>query len=140
MPPGCPPGEVFKARPNGRRPPGRPRPRWRDYVPELVWERLGIPPEELDKGTRERVLPNPNPNKWQMMDEWMKRQASVFHGLYKENVLVKMKGRNFLFHRQMIGTFAAISLYSIIDVNCRVDEKCAEKLLQKNKFVNLCKT
>uniref|UniRef100_A0A674P165 Reverse transcriptase domain-containing protein n=1 Tax=Takifugu rubripes TaxID=31033 RepID=A0A674P165_TAKRU len=32
MPPGRLPGEVFRACPSGRRPPGRPRTRWRDYV------------------------------------------------------------------------------------------------------------
>ncbi|KAK7916392.1 hypothetical protein WMY93_012153 [Mugilogobius chulae] len=47
MPPGRLPGEVFRACPTGRRPRGRPRTRWRDYVSRLAWERLGIPPEEL---------------------------------------------------------------------------------------------
>jgi len=32
------------ARPTGRRPRGRPRTRWRDYVSRLAWERLGVPP------------------------------------------------------------------------------------------------
>ncbi|TWW81097.1 hypothetical protein D4764_01G0009120 [Takifugu flavidus] len=32
IPPGHLPGEVFRACPSGRRPPGRPRTRWRDYV------------------------------------------------------------------------------------------------------------
>nr|XP_054604257.1 uncharacterized protein LOC129165341 [Nothobranchius furzeri] len=32
MPPGSLPGEVFRARPTRRRPKGRPRTRWRDYV------------------------------------------------------------------------------------------------------------
>ncbi|KAK0137964.1 Delta-1-pyrroline-5-carboxylate synthase [Merluccius polli] len=32
MPPGRLPGEVFRARPTGRRPRGRPRTRWRDYI------------------------------------------------------------------------------------------------------------
>uniref|UniRef100_A0A3B1JA68 NACHT domain-containing protein n=1 Tax=Astyanax mexicanus TaxID=7994 RepID=A0A3B1JA68_ASTMX len=36
MPPGRLPGEVFRARPTGRRPRGRPRTRWREYVP-LGW-------------------------------------------------------------------------------------------------------
>ncbi|KAI3373866.1 hypothetical protein L3Q82_021979 [Scortum barcoo] len=42
-------GEVFQACPTGRRPSGRPRTRWRDYVSRLAWERLGIPPEELEE-------------------------------------------------------------------------------------------
>ncbi|TWW62363.1 hypothetical protein D4764_04G0010100 [Takifugu flavidus] len=54
MPPGRLPGEVFRACPSGRRPPGRPRTRWRDYVSRLVWERLGIPPDELEEVAGER--------------------------------------------------------------------------------------
>ncbi|TWW77428.1 hypothetical protein D4764_12G0008180 [Takifugu flavidus] len=34
MPPGRLPGEVFRACPSGRRPPGRPRTCWRDYGPD----------------------------------------------------------------------------------------------------------
>lgn len=56
MPPGRLPGEVFRARPTGRRPRGRPRTRWRDYVSRLAWERLGIPPEELEEVSREREV------------------------------------------------------------------------------------
>ncbi|KAK7929823.1 hypothetical protein WMY93_006218 [Mugilogobius chulae] len=69
MPPGRLPGEVFRACPTGRRPRGRPRTRWRDYVSRLAWERLGIPPGELAEvcGDREvwasllRLLP-PRPD------------------------------------------------------------------------------
>ncbi|KAF7656129.1 hypothetical protein LDENG_00046000, partial [Lucifuga dentata] len=35
--------EVFQARPTGKRPRGRPRTRWRDYISQLTWERLGVP-------------------------------------------------------------------------------------------------
>ncbi|PWA32443.1 hypothetical protein CCH79_00018789 [Gambusia affinis] len=52
--PGRLPGEVFRARPTGRRPQGRPRTRWMDYVSRLTWERLGIPPEELEEVAGER--------------------------------------------------------------------------------------
>uniref|UniRef100_A0A8C6L8D1 Reverse transcriptase domain-containing protein n=1 Tax=Nothobranchius furzeri TaxID=105023 RepID=A0A8C6L8D1_NOTFU len=56
MPPGRLPGEVFRARPTGRRPKGRPRTRWRDYVSHLARERLGIPPEELAQVAEEREV------------------------------------------------------------------------------------
>ncbi|KAK0156417.1 Craniofacial development protein 2 [Merluccius polli] len=56
MPPGRLPGEVFRARPTGRRPRGRPRTRWRDYVSRLAWECLGIPQEELDEVAGEREV------------------------------------------------------------------------------------
>ncbi|KAK3573216.1 hypothetical protein QTP86_015137, partial [Hemibagrus guttatus] len=49
MPPGGLPGEVFRACPTGKRPRGRPRTRWRDYVSRLAWERLGVPLEELEE-------------------------------------------------------------------------------------------
>ncbi|KAK0149377.1 hypothetical protein N1851_009898 [Merluccius polli] len=45
-----------KARPTGRRPRGRPRTRWRDYVSRLAWERLGIPQEELAEVAGEREV------------------------------------------------------------------------------------
>ncbi|KAI3369677.1 hypothetical protein L3Q82_024519, partial [Scortum barcoo] len=44
MPPGRLPREVFQACPTGRRPRGRPRTHWRDFVSQLAWERLGVPP------------------------------------------------------------------------------------------------
>ena len=47
MPLGHLPGEVFLARPTGRRPRGRPRTRWRDYISSLAWECLWIPQAEL---------------------------------------------------------------------------------------------
>ncbi|KAK3566414.1 hypothetical protein QTP86_032266 [Hemibagrus guttatus] len=56
MPPGCLPGEVFWACPTGKRPRGRPRTRWRDYVSRLAWERLGVPPEELEEVSGEREV------------------------------------------------------------------------------------
>uniref|UniRef100_A0A8C6LTA7 Reverse transcriptase domain-containing protein n=1 Tax=Nothobranchius furzeri TaxID=105023 RepID=A0A8C6LTA7_NOTFU len=56
MPPGCLPGEVFWARPTGRRPKGRPRTCWRDYVSHLARERLGIPLEELAQVAGEREV------------------------------------------------------------------------------------
>ncbi|TWW54384.1 hypothetical protein D4764_0180610 [Takifugu flavidus] len=39
-----------------RRPLGRPRTHWRDYVSRLVWERLGIPPDELEEVAGEREV------------------------------------------------------------------------------------
>ncbi|KAI3364387.1 hypothetical protein L3Q82_011187 [Scortum barcoo] len=55
------PGMSHREEASGR----RPRTRWRDYVSRLAWERLGIPPEELEEvsGVREvwasllRLLP-----------------------------------------------------------------------------------
>ncbi|KAI3377115.1 hypothetical protein L3Q82_000066 [Scortum barcoo] len=50
MPPGRLPREVFQACPTGRRPRGRPKDTLlRDYVSRLAWERLGVPPEELEE-------------------------------------------------------------------------------------------
>ncbi len=48
--------EVFWARPTVRRLQGRPRTRWRNYVSRLVWEHLGIPPEEQEEVSREREV------------------------------------------------------------------------------------
>ena len=56
MPPGHLPREVFLACPTGRRPRGRPRTRWSDYVTQLAWESLDILPEELKGVSREREV------------------------------------------------------------------------------------
>uniref|UniRef100_A0A673CRG3 Reverse transcriptase domain-containing protein n=1 Tax=Sphaeramia orbicularis TaxID=375764 RepID=A0A673CRG3_9TELE len=56
MPPGRHPGEVFQTCPAGRRPLGRPRTCWRDYISRLAWERLGVPPEELEEVSGEREV------------------------------------------------------------------------------------
>ncbi|KAK3570072.1 hypothetical protein QTP86_010236 [Hemibagrus guttatus] len=56
MPPGRLRGEVFRACPTGKRPRGRPRTCWRDYVSRLAWERLRVPPEELEKVSGEREV------------------------------------------------------------------------------------
>ncbi|KAK3544536.1 hypothetical protein QTP86_015589 [Hemibagrus guttatus] len=56
MPPRCLPGEVFWACPTGKRPRGRHRTCWRDYVFRLAWECLGVPPEELEEVAREREV------------------------------------------------------------------------------------
>ncbi|XP_058616632.1 uncharacterized protein LOC131530397 [Onychostoma macrolepis] len=56
MPPGRLHGEVFWASPTRRRPQGRPRTRWRDYVSRLAWESLGVPPEEQEEVSGEREV------------------------------------------------------------------------------------
>jgi len=67
MPPGRLPGEEFRARPTGRRPRGRPRTCWRDYVSRLA---SGSPPEELEEVAGDRDVwvslllpPRPDPRR-----------------------------------------------------------------------------
>lgn len=57
-PPGSLPFEVFQAHPTGRRPYGRPKTGWRDYISHLAWERPGIPQEELESIDGERDIWN----------------------------------------------------------------------------------
>ncbi|KAF7640630.1 hypothetical protein LDENG_00028780 [Lucifuga dentata] len=56
MPPGRLPREVFQACPIEKRPRGRPRTRWRDYISWLTWECLGVPQEELEGQARDREV------------------------------------------------------------------------------------
>ncbi|TWW71236.1 hypothetical protein D4764_17G0007190 [Takifugu flavidus] len=61
MPPGRLPGEVFRACPSSRRPPGRPRTRWRDYVSRLAWELEEVAGEREVWASLLRLLP-PRPD------------------------------------------------------------------------------
>jgi len=81
MPPGRLPLEVFRTRPTGRRPWGRPRTRCRDYISLLAWEHLGIPQKELESVAGEKeawgallrqLPPRPGPGYAdKRMDGWM---------------------------------------------------------------------
>ncbi|KAI3360319.1 hypothetical protein L3Q82_014632 [Scortum barcoo] len=83
MPPGRLPREVFQAYPTGRRPRGRPRTRWRNTMySRLAWERLGVPPEELEEvsGVREvwasllRLLPPSTRSRTKRMKKMKKKK------------------------------------------------------------------
>jgi len=41
--------QVLLAPPAGKRPRGRPRTRWRDYISDLAWFRVGVEPAELSE-------------------------------------------------------------------------------------------
>jgi len=41
------PKQVLLAKVKGKRPVGRPRTRWEDYIEDLGWNRLGFQPNEL---------------------------------------------------------------------------------------------
>ncbi|TWW77246.1 hypothetical protein D4764_12G0006360 [Takifugu flavidus] len=56
MPSGRLSSEVLRTCPTGRRPCGRPRTRWRDYISRRAWDRLGVPPEELIEVAGERAV------------------------------------------------------------------------------------
>ncbi|TWW77398.1 R2DM Retrovirus-related Pol polyprotein from type II retrotransposable element [Takifugu flavidus] len=75
--PGRLPGEVFRACPSGRRPPGRPRTRWRDYVSRLAWERLGIPPDELEESEMGRAVRPKRSTLWKkILVRWQSEPSS----------------------------------------------------------------
>ena len=71
MPPGRLPGEVFRARPTGRRPRGRPRGRPRSAERHVSPMCPGSSPEELEEVTRDRDVwasllklpPRPDPRR-----------------------------------------------------------------------------
>ena len=56
MPPERLPRKVLDARPTGRRPRGRPKTRWKDYISRLAWERLGILPEGVEEVAQDKEI------------------------------------------------------------------------------------
>ena len=68
--------------PIGRRPRGRPRTRWRKYVEDLSWSRLGIPEEHLSFVAEDRdawrlqlELPPPRPPRISGSRKWIKKNV-----------------------------------------------------------------
>lgn len=58
MSPGHHPVEIIHILQTGRRPQGRPRTQWREYLSNLAWECLGIPQEELETVAMEKDVWN----------------------------------------------------------------------------------
>ncbi|KAF7663362.1 hypothetical protein LDENG_00212460 [Lucifuga dentata] len=87
MPPGRLPREVFQACRTGKRPQGRPRTRWRDYISWLAWECLGVPQKELEGLAKDREVwagllnllpPRPGPRRAED-NGWMEWSCNFLH-------------------------------------------------------------
>ena len=50
------PKQALLAKANGRRPVGRPRTRWTDYIEDLGWSRLGLRPSEMMEVMEDREV------------------------------------------------------------------------------------
>ena len=50
------PKQALHAKANGRRPVGRPRTRWTDYIEDLGWNRLGLHPSEMMEVMEDREM------------------------------------------------------------------------------------
>ena len=48
--------QALLAKANGRRPVGRPRTRWTDYIEDLGWNRLGLRPSEMMEVMEDREV------------------------------------------------------------------------------------
>ena len=60
------PKQALHAKANGRRPVGRPRTRWTDYIEDLGWNRLGLRPSEMMEVMEDREV-------WQLNLELLPR-------------------------------------------------------------------
>ena len=50
------PKQALLVKVNGRRPVGRPRTRWTDYIEDLGWNRLGLRPNEMMEVMEDREV------------------------------------------------------------------------------------
>ena len=69
MPPERLPKQALLAKANGRRPVGRPRTRWTDYIEDLEWNRSGRSPSEMMEVMKDREV-------WQLNLELLPLQPS----------------------------------------------------------------
>ena len=50
------PKQALHTKANGRRPVGRPRTKWADYIEDLGWNRLGLRPSEMVEVMKDREV------------------------------------------------------------------------------------
>ena len=101
---------------SGRRPRGRPRTRWRDYVSRLAWEHLGVPPEELEEvagtGTSGFLCSSccPHDPKRQIMDGWMDGWCIFSQGARCKNDVYIQKSVNLFIYVVFVKQESAVKM------------------------------
>ena len=86
------PKQALHAKANGRRPVGRPRTRWTDYIDDLGWNRLGLRPSEMIEVMKGRevwrlnleLLP-PHPSR--KSGQWRKKKKMLSLELHEKTTL-----------------------------------------------------
>ena len=80
------PKQALLAKANGRRPVGRPRTRWTDYIEDLGWNRLGLRPSEMREVMEDREvwrlnleLLSPQPSR--KSGQWKKKKKNLFRDI-----------------------------------------------------------
>ena len=71
------PKQALHAKANGRRPVGRPRTRWTDYIDDLGWNRLGLRPSEMMEVMEDREV-------WRLNLELLPPQPSRKSGQWRK--------------------------------------------------------
>ena len=74
------PKQALLAKANGRRPVGRLRTRWTDYIEDLVWNYLGLHPSETVEVVEDREV-------WRLNFELLPSQLSRKSGQRRRNLL-----------------------------------------------------
>ena len=77
MPPERLPKQALHAKASGRRPVGRPRTRWTDYIEDLGWNRLGLRPSEMMEVMEDREV-------WRLNLELLPPQPSRKSGQWRK--------------------------------------------------------
>ena len=106
------PKQALHAKANGRRPVGRPRTRWTDYIEDLGWNRLVLRPSEMMEVMEDRevwrlnleLLPPTLTEKRAMKKEEKKKkqlQIDCLRSAHKFCYLKKFLSANFLHNRSL---------------------------------------
>ena len=74
------PKQALHAKANGRRPVGRPRTRWTDYIENLGWNGLGLRPSEMMEVMEDREV-------WRLNLELLPPQPSRKSGQWRKKIL-----------------------------------------------------
>ena len=89
------PKQALHAKASGRRPVGRPRTRWTDYIEDLGWSRLGLRPSEMMEVMEDREV-------WRLNLELLPPQPSRKSGQWrkKKKIWAWVRFRSKIFHKK----------------------------------------
>ena len=121
------PKQALHAKANGRRPVGRPRTRWTDYIEDLGWNRLGLRPSEMMEVMEDHEVwrlnlellpPQPSWKSRQWRKKKKKKRWSLINSEKKSSMIPIIVKVSIFENKLKIDLTRFFDLLTIVKVNC----------------------